>query len=184
MGRPAVRQNGFGGVLSAGHVVDASEAPAEPMPMPPTRPPELSTVTVGGEGAQSDSGETVALTDRVTSLVSDSGERVILDRPYVFGRDPGLDERVMSGSASPIRLEDPDQLISRVQALVEVTGEGVMIRDAESANGTYLAAPGAPAWTRITTEWTTIPIGWSLRMGKRVFTHVGAETPREGDDRS
>jgi pSer/pThr/pTyr-binding forkhead associated (FHA) protein len=105
--------------------------------------------------------------------LSDDGVRTPLDRPYVFGREPQLDPAVAEGNASPIRLADPEQLISRVQAYVDVDGDRVTVQDAHSANGTFIAAPGAPEWQRLGTEPAELPVGWSIRMGRRIFTHFG-----------
>ena len=108
-------------------------------------------------------------------LVADDGSRTILDRDYVFGRDPSQDPAVTSGRATPVRVQDPDGLISRVQARVAASLPTVTVSDANSANGTYIAAPGAAEWTRIGTVHTLLPLGWSLRLGARVFTHRPAD---------
>jgi hypothetical protein len=108
------------------------------------------------------------------SLMSDDGTRTPLDRSYVFGREPQQDRAVQDGQAAPIRLSDPDQLISRVQAYLYVDGERVVIQDAKSANGTFIAAPGAADWVRLDENPADLPVGWSIRMGRRVFTHYGA----------
>jgi FHA domain len=117
--------------------------------------------------------ETMAAGPATAALVSDEGARAPLDRPYVLGREPQYDEAVARGAASPIVIPDPDNMISRVQAYVWVDRNGVLVRDAKSANGTFVAAPGATDWVRLTDEPALLPVGWSLRIGRRVFTHVG-----------
>ena len=102
-----------------------------------------------------------------------------LDRDYVFGRDPRQDPAVVRGAASPIQVEDGEQLISRVHAYVSVAGGQVTVRDAGSANGTYVAAPGDPGWHRIGPDPVPLPVGHSLRLGLRVYTHL----PRRGRPR-
>jgi hypothetical protein len=137
----------------------------------PKRTDELPSA--GSAPAADRTRKTVALRDSLTGLMSDDGVRTPLDRPYVFGREPQQDPSVADGSASPIRLSDPEQLISRVQAYLFVDGDRVTVQDAHSANGTFVAAPGASDWQRLDEEPVDLPVGWSIRMGRRVFTHYG-----------
>ena len=108
-------------------------------------------------------------------LVADDGTRTILDREYVFGRDPGHDPAVSRGSATPITIDDPDSLVSRVQARIAVVAGVVSVSDAGSSNGTFIAAPGARDWTRIGTVPTVLPEGWSMRPGQAGLHPSGAE---------
>ncbi len=112
----------------------------------------------------------VEVTDR--ALVADDGTRILLDRQYVFGRDPFHDQAVLSGAASPIVVRDPDQLISRVQVHVSIVKGAVTLRDGGSANGTFVAAPGAKEWVRLGDQVAVLPPGWSMRIGRRVYTYV------------
>jgi hypothetical protein len=117
---------------------------------------------------------TMAVTGAPSELVAEDGSRTILDRTYVLGREPGADEAVRTKQASPVQIDDPDQLVSRVHAHVWVERGVVFVRDAHSANGTFIAAPGAKEWTRVGDEGAEIPIGWSMRLGGRVFIHEEA----------
>ena len=119
--------------------------------------------------------ETIAV-QAVAALVSDDGTRTPLDRAYVFGREPQNDSLVTGGQATPIVVRDPDNLVSRVQVYLFVDGGAVTVRDVESANGTFVAAPGAPDWVRLGEAPAALPVGWSMRMGRRVFTHTGPST--------
>jgi hypothetical protein len=103
-------------------------------------------------------------------LVGEDGSRTPLDGDYVLGREPGTDEAVRSRHASPLQVDDPDQLVSRVHAHLSVDRGVVFVRDASSANGTFVAAPGAKDWTRVGQEGAELPVGWSMRVGGRVFT--------------
>jgi hypothetical protein len=98
------------------------------------------------------------------------GPTMPLDRSYVVGRDPQNDPSVRAGQATPITVSDPTNLISRVHAFVSVDDDGVvLVRDASTVSGTYLAEPGAPGWTPVTTAPTEIPPGWHLRIGAKIF---------------
>jgi hypothetical protein len=115
---------------------------------------------------------TQAVVVPVGQLVASDGIRIPLDRAYVLGREPENDPAVRSGAATPVRLTDQDNLISRVHSYVTVEAGQVSLSDASSANGTYLAAPGDQAWTRVGTDPVVLPPTWSIRLGNQVFTYV------------
>ena len=122
-------------------------------------------------------GETMLAPPPVGALVCEDGPTVVLDRSYVLGREPQHDPDVRSATASPVVLRDPENMISRVHARVWVDDGAVLVRDAPSVSGTYVAAPGAGDWTRVGTEPTPIFPGWSLRIGTRVFVFRATRDP-------
>jgi FHA domain-containing protein len=123
--------------------------------------------------------ETVFLADEIAHLVAEDGSRVPLDRAYVLGRDPRQDPAVRRGAASPVFIPDPEHTVSRVQAYLDIDGGVLTIRDAASSNGTDVAAPGDAEWTRLGSEPFALPVGWSIRIGRRVYTYMtpGADAP-------
>ncbi|MFF0607622.1 FHA domain-containing protein [Nocardia tengchongensis] len=119
----------------------------------PSGPP--STSTLAGPGA---------------ALTSTEGETYPLDRPYVIGRDPMIDEAVRRAVASPIVIAR-DRHVSRVHARVFIEKGQVFVRDAGTPGGTFVAAPGAAEWIRVGQQPTELKAGWSLRIGERILTY-------------
>jgi hypothetical protein len=158
----------------------AAETPvAPPSPTPPSPPAAVPASEAPAAPAAPRARETMVVHSSASALVADDGTRTLLDRNYVFGREPWKDPDVVSGAASPIVVKDPDHLISRAHAYVTVDAGGVMVRDNASGNGTYVAPPGAEEWMRLGPYPAPLPPGWSLRLGMRVFTHIAA--PTEGE---
>jgi FHA domain len=140
--------------------VSPARATAQPSPEPneePAGPPRAAAATM-------------AVTSVPGELVGEDGSRTPVDRDYVLGREPVTDEAVKNKQAAALQVDDPDQLVSRVHAHLWVERGAVYVRDASSANGTFVAAPGAKDWTRVGQDGTELPLGWSIRVGGRIFT--------------
>ncbi|MGV9838517.1 FHA domain-containing protein [Nocardia niigatensis] len=104
------------------------------------------------------------------ALTSTEGAVYPLDRPYVIGRDPMIDEAVRRAVASPIVIAR-DRHVSRVHARVFIENGQVYVRDAGTPGGTFVAAPGAADWVRVGQRPMELKAGWSLRIGERILTY-------------
>lgn len=143
--------------------------------MPSERDPRVADVRPPPARPVPATAETMVVRSTVAVLLADDGTRTLLDRDYVLGRDPQHDRSVANGVASPVAVRDPDNLISRVQVFVQVREGVVVVRDNRSTNGTFIAAAGAAEWHRLGAAPAPLPPGWSMRIGRRVFTHLENE---------
>src|SRR6185312_3861381 len=178
----------------------AADSPPEPWGLRAEAPNHQPTMVVrtgehdlGSSGAEPDPASVVqpttvapAMQSRPAAgpgplgvLTSQDGPPIVLTGVLVLGREPSQDPAVESGEAAPVQLQDPDHVISRVHAYVSVENGIVLVRDAGSMHGTYFSPPGGEEWTRIGTEPSPLPPGWSLQIGPQVFTFRLTEP---GDD--
>ncbi|UFS96132.1 FHA domain-containing protein [Nocardia huaxiensis] len=160
---------------------DARRAAAETDEPEPKASRESGPIGAGGRPISSGRNplagapETSALS-AIGSLTSSDGAVYPLDRPYVIGRDPMIDESVRRAAASPIVIPR-DRHVSRVHAHISIEGSAIFIRDAGTPGGTFVAAPGAQDWIRVGQRPVELKPGWSLRIGGRVLTYR-VEQPR------
>jgi hypothetical protein len=108
-------------------------------------------------------------------LVLDIGSTFVLDDNYLLGRNPEVDEAVISSRLRPIRLDDDSGTLSRVHAEIRLEGWDVLLVDRGSANGTYIAGTGQSGWTRLAPQRPVVLTpGTHVRIGRRVFTFESA----------
>lgn len=74
-------------------------------------------------------------------LQIEDGERIVLDRPVLFGRRPPESVTIDDTEARVVTLAGSDAL-SRSHAQIRVDGTDVQVVDLGSANHTYVTAPG------------------------------------------
>jgi hypothetical protein len=111
----------------------------------------------------------------IGALAADDEAVYPLDRPYVIGRNPLIDRSVRDAQASPIFLPDDPQ-ISRVHAYVTVDAGVVLVRDAGTPGGTYVAAPGDESWIRVGDRPTELKPGWCMRIGQQILVYQKASS--------
>ncbi|MEU7765522.1 FHA domain-containing protein [Nocardia sp. NPDC049190] len=151
----------------------AGQADAEPAP--------LRTSTATADGGTRARGEVDASDAILGALVSADGAAYPLDRPYVIGCGPQVDESVRAATAAPLVIRR-DRHVSRVHAYVSVDGGKVYVRDARATAGTFIAAPDTDQWTRISTAPTELPPGWRVRISDRILTYHGDDQYTGGTD--
>ncbi|SNQ46473.1 FHA domain-containing protein [Frankia canadensis] len=103
-------------------------------------------------------------------LVFDDGQTMNVDMDLVIGRQPDRDDAVRAGKARALPVEDGESAVSRVHAIITLTGWDAVITDQGSANGTYIAPPEATVWTPLSPHQPAplVP-GTRVQVGKRTF---------------
>ncbi|SDO60231.1 FHA domain-containing protein [Klenkia soli] len=103
-------------------------------------------------------------------LVFDNGATVNLDADYLLGREPDSDERVLAGELRPLLVVDTTGGVSRHHLEVRLHEWDVLVIDAGSANGTLVAAAGAPGWSSLVPgQAVRLTPGTAVRLGGRQF---------------
>lgn len=103
-------------------------------------------------------------------LVFDNGATVNLDADYLLGREPDSEERVLAGELRPLLVVDTTGGVSRHHLEVRLHQWDVVVVDAGSANGTLVAAAGAPGWSSlIPGQPVRLLPGTAVRLGGRQF---------------
>ena len=110
-------------------------------------------------------------------VVLDDGSVFQLDTPYLLGRDPNADERVLGGDFRGLPIIDQSNQVSRVHARLELRGWDVVLIDNNSTNGTFIHVPKTPDWQRLQPGGEHILVqGTRMRIGHRTLafnTHAG-----------
>src|SRR4029450_13387146 len=77
-------------------------------------------------------------------LTFDDGEAYALTGDVIVGREPAVDDLVVTGGGRAVRIADDDRTISRAHALIRLVGWDVFLEDRGSANGTFFRGAAPP----------------------------------------
>ena len=99
-------------------------------------------------------------------LLVDDGRGYLLDRDYVIGREPLLDDDVAAGRATPLPITDAEGSVSRLHLRVSLVGWRVEVRDLGSANGSVLYRAGGPR-TLAPVDVVVLDPGARVGVGRR-----------------
>lgn len=99
-------------------------------------------------------------------LLVDDGRGYLLDRDYVIGREPLLDDDVAAGRATPLPITDAESSVSRLHLRVSLVGWRVEVRDLGSANGSVLYRAGGPR-TLAPVDAAVLDPGARVGVGRR-----------------
>jgi hypothetical protein len=99
-------------------------------------------------------------------LLVDDGRGYLLDRDYVIGREPLLDDDVAAGRATPLPITDAEGSVSRLHLRVSLVGWRVEVRDLGSANGSVLYRADGPR-TLAPVDAVVLDPGARVGVGRR-----------------
>jgi hypothetical protein len=102
------------------------------------------------------------------SLVFDDGTTWSLSADLVAGRQPELHERVTTGWALPLVVDDPERSISRVHAEFRLDGWDVVLINLSTTNGSFLWDPATGVWDALDAgEPVVLAPGARIALGRR-----------------
>lgn len=167
---------------------DPAAVRPEPAPGPPSAEPvrgdtpeEPSTDRLPEEPAREELPAPPPRGERPAAgvLLFDDGTALPVEGSCLLGREPDGDARVRAGALRAITLDDSSGAMSRVHAELRVEDRAVVLADSGSSNGTYVAEPGATAWTPLPRgrRLRLVP-GTRVQIGQRTFTFETAGAGR------
>ena len=111
-------------------------------------------------------------------LLLDDSSTFRLDLDYIVGREPQADPEVISGTVRPLRITDPDGVVSRRHLRVALVGWNVEVVDLGSANGTFVALPGDQERHQLAPNQPfVVRPGTQVTMGRRWFRYESYRNP-------
>ena len=103
-------------------------------------------------------------------ITLDDGSGFLLDIGYVLGREPQHDPEVVAGGARPLKVTDPDGVVSRRHLRIALVGWDIQVIDLGSANGTFVQYPDDPQLHRLEAHHAVVvKPGTQVTMGRRWF---------------
>ncbi|MBN0042490.1 RDD family protein [Cellulosimicrobium cellulans] len=163
----------------------AAPAPAAPVPaapVPAAPPPAVSHAAPAPEPAEAewDSTRMTARDVRAMDPAPDvsvvleleSGERRVVDRPTLLGRNPQAPD---DGPWNLVAVDDPTRSVSKTHAELRADPSGLWLVDRGSTNGTVVSVPGAPPRVAEPGTRVRVPVGATIHVGdRRIVVHAGA----------
>lgn len=102
----------------------------------------------------------------------DDGTVAHLDRHLIIGRNPSANSYPGLDPVDLLRLDDPDQVLSRTHLVLRLDGWQVQAIDRDSLNHTFVQVPGRPAFQLRPGEPFPLPLGSVVRLGDEIgFTY-------------
>lgn len=103
-------------------------------------------------------------------ITLDDGTSYLLDMGYVLGREPQHDPEVVAGGARPLKITDPEGVVSRRHLRVALVGWDIQIVDLGAANGTYVQYPDDQQLHKLEPHHAVVvKPGTQVTMGRRWF---------------
>jgi hypothetical protein len=113
----------------------------------------------------------------VGTLLLDDGTSYPLDVDYLLGREPEPDPDVIGGRVRPLRIIDPEGLVSRRHVRIALSGWQAQVIDLGSANGTTVQRAGeAPEGLPPNLPVMLTP-GTVVSLGRRWFRYEAVRQP-------
>jgi predicted component of type VI protein secretion system len=110
--------------------------------------------------------------DVAVVLELESGERRVVDRPTLLGRNPQAPD---DGPWNLVAVDDPTRSVSKTHAELRADPSGLWLTDRGSTNGTVVSVPGAPPRVAEPGTRVRVPVGATIHVGdRRIVVHPGA----------
>jgi pSer/pThr/pTyr-binding forkhead associated (FHA) protein len=96
------------------------------------------------------------------AIVLDSGQRLVIERSLVIGRNPG------SGDGHPAHVwPDLSRSVSKRHALLEWSGSELWVTDLDSSTGTRLVSPTGQRQELVAGRRVAARVGTRIELGER-----------------
>jgi len=104
-----------------------------------------------------------------------NGTIVPIDRPLVVGRHPRAVRIPSDPSPAFVTLSSPSREVSASHLTIEAAGDGVVVTDLHSANGTTVLLPDGTSRALVAGDSVVVPVGTILTVGDgNAVTVLGA----------
>lgn len=143
-------------------------APAAPAPAPEPAEAEWDSTRMTARDVRA----MEPAPDVAVVLELESGERRVVDRPTLLGRNPQAPD---DGPWNLVAVDDPTRSVSKTHAELRADPSGLWLTDRGSTNGTVVSVPGAPPRVAEPGTRVRVPVGATIHVGdRRIVVHPGA----------